>query len=185
MTQPELKTALLWVLDSSTFIHARIVDRVSLLSALRSPIFFPEYVFRFELGSGAHNDTREAAAKCVQRKQIGVKQLTLADIDRIAQMRRKVGLGEIACAIIAEREDGGVLMDDRKALPWLKTNTRVGFWESIEDFLLDAAMQLHLSEFDLKEFDHTLRTNRYQCRFDDLQIEFLRRRANIQNPGDR
>ena len=115
-------SAALWMLDSSTFINALIIDRVTLLLSLRSPAFFPEYVFRFELGANARDETREGATQAVDRRQVGVQKLTLADLDRIAALGapRRVGLGELACAVIAQRTGGGVLCDDWRARRWIE-----------------------------------------------------------------
>lgn len=171
-------TAVLWMLDSSTFIHALIVDRVALIVLLRSEVRFPEYVFRCELGSNAHDVTRSAAEGCVRRNQIGVATLTLADLDRIASLAapRRIGLGEIACAVVAEREEGGVLCDDRRANRWLLERTRPKEWHSIDDVLLDAAANGHIGEHDLVDFQSKLKQNQYDCRC-NLQLEHLQRQA--------
>jgi hypothetical protein len=150
MAQPE-PSATSWLLDSSTFIHATIVDRVALISSLRSPLFFPEYVFRFELGANAKETTRDEAAAQVTRKRIGLQALTLTDLDKIASLSapRKIGLGELACAVIAERLAGGVLCDDWHAKAWLDKRISPPQWESIETILLDAAAKNYIGELDL------------------------------------
>ena len=93
------------------------------------------------IGASAHDDTRQRAVDCVRRNQIGISRLSLADLDRLASLSapRRLGLGELACAIIAERDGGGVLCDDMKAVTWLQAHVRVRWWESIEDVLLDCA----------------------------------------------
>jgi hypothetical protein len=53
----------IWMLDSSTFIHACMIDRIPLLAFLRHPLHFPEYVYRWELGQQAHDSTRGDADK--------------------------------------------------------------------------------------------------------------------------
>ena len=171
--------ASVWMLDSSTFINACIIARVPLFVLLRSPLCFSEYVFRFELGINAHETTRRQAARCVERRQIGIRHLSLSDLDRINELGapRRIGLGEIACAIIAEREHGGVLCDDWHGRGWLEPRVSWVCWESIEDLLLAAAQSGHVSEFDLDDFQHTLELERYKCRF-DLRFEHLRRLAN-------
>jgi hypothetical protein len=164
------------MLDSSTFIHAIIVDRVMLLASLRSPLFFPEFVFRFELGASATEATRDAAAQAVGRKQIGVLQLTLVDLDRLSQVGapRRIGLGELACAIIAERTAGGVLCDDWRAKRWIETRVVVRPWDSIEGVLLEAAARGHIGELDLVDSQRALEKSRYHCRC-DLRLEHLQR----------
>jgi hypothetical protein len=170
----------LWMLDSSTFIHCLFIDRIPLLIDLRKPIFFPEYVLRYELGINARPQTRDEAKKWTGTGKIGVKNLTLADLERIAASSapRKIGLGELACALVAEREIGGILCDDRQAQKWILANIPVHNWECIEDFLLEAAADYHLNEHDLRKHQDVLTANRYTCRFPDLQLEFLYRRAN-------
>jgi hypothetical protein len=167
-------TELLWMLDSSTFIHALIVERVALVVLLRSPLCFPEYVFRFELGPNAHKTTRTEAASFVNRKQIGVANLTLADLDRIASLGapRRIGLGEIACAVIAERRAGGILCDDWRARGWLETRTNTQRWDSIDGVLLEAAAEGRIGELDLVDFQKTLEQNHYHCRC-DLRLAHL------------
>jgi predicted nucleic acid-binding protein len=169
----------IWMLDSSTFINTGHIAQVQLLILLRSPLFFPEYVFRVELGANAHQTTRREAQSWVQKKKIGIRQLLLSDLDRISQLAapRRIGLGEIACAILAEREDGGVLCDDHKGRNWLQSRLSLGCWQSVEDFLLHAAELRYVSEFDLQAFQDTLASNRYQCRY-DLRLEHLRRAVN-------
>jgi len=167
------------MLDSSTFINACYIARIQLLILLRSPIFFPEYVFRVELGVNAHPTTRREAESWVQKKKIGIRQLSLSDLDRISELAapRRIGLGEIACAIVAEREGGGVLCDDHKGRNWLQSRLATTCWQSVEDFLLHAAELGYVSEFDLQACQETLESNRYLCRY-DLRLEHLRRAAN-------
>src|SRR5260370_11477049 len=169
----------LWLLDSSTFIHCCVISRVPLFVLLRSPLFFSEYVFRVELGVNAHDSTRGAAAHWVSRGKIGISSLSLTDLDRINQLGtpRRIGLGEIASAILAERDGGGVLCDDWKGRRWLQTRVTLSRWESIEDVLLDAARSGHVSEFDLDRFQEDLQKARYTCRV-NLRVEHLRRIAN-------
>jgi hypothetical protein len=169
----------LWLLDSSTFIHCCVISRVPLFVLLRSPLFFSEYVFRVELGVNAHDSTRSAAAHWVSRGKIGISSLSLTDLDRINQLGtpRRIGLGEIASAILAERDGGGVLCDDWKGRRWLQTRVTLSCWESVEDVLLDAARSGHVSEFDLDAFQKGLQEARYTCRF-NLRLEHLRRIAN-------
>jgi hypothetical protein len=164
------------MLDSSTFINALIVDRVALVVLLRPDLCFPEYVFRFELGVNARESTRAAVGSWVKRKQIGVANLTLADLDRIASLAapRRIGLGEIACAVIAERREGGVLCDDWRAHAWLKDRTQPKEWHSIDDLLLEAAANGHIGEHDLVEFQITLKQHKYDCRC-DLRLAHLQR----------
>lgn len=169
---------MLWTLDSSTFIHALIVERVALVILLRSPLYFPEYVFRFELGANAHERTRTEAASFVSRNQIGVVNLTLADLDRIASLGalRRIGLGEVACAVIAERRTGGVLCDDWRARGWLEQHTTPQRWDSIDGVLLEAAAKGQIGELDLVDFQRVLEENRYHCRC-DLRLEHLQRQV--------
>ncbi len=54
-------------------------------------------------------------------------------------------------------------------------------WDSIEGFLLDAASQGYISEFELADAQSSLQQNRYHCRF-DLQMEHLQRQANKRTP---
>lgn len=168
-----------WLLDSSTFIHAEIAGQTRLLLLIRKPTYFPSYVYRVELGSNAHEPTRARAQHFVKNGQILLKNLSLEDLDQIAQLKtpRKVGLGELACAIIASRENGVALCDDRKCRNWIKDNLRFTSWQSIEDILLDAAAQSHLSEFELEDIQKLLAKNKYQCQF-DLRSEYLIRRLN-------
>lgn len=167
-----------WALDASTFINFAAIARFSVLVRCRRGLRFPEYVFTFELtGPKAKEPTRVAAEQAVQRGDVTLTQLTLTDLGRIAALGapRRIGLGEIACAIIAERDGAGVLCDDHKAILWLKQSVQPLAWESTEDVLLDAANQLLLSEFDLADAQETLRENRYECRV-DLRSEYLQRR---------
>lgn len=172
-------TASSWLLDSSTFINAAVVDRLPLMLLLRSPIFFPEYVFRFELGTNARQATRQEAVANVTRKRIGVQNLTLADLDTIAAFNapRRIGLGELACAVIANRLGGGVLCDDWRAKAWLNDRMATPDWDSIESVLLEAAARNFIGETDLAQAQRTLEENRYKCRY-DLQIEHVRRNIN-------
>jgi hypothetical protein len=165
-----------WMLDTSTFINAVVVDRVMLMALLRSPLFFPEFVFRFELGINARAATWAAAAHAVNRKQIGVQQLTLADLDRLSHLSapRRIGMGELACAIIAERLAGGVLCDDWHAKKWIEGRVTAKCWDSIEGVFLEAAASGHIGELDLVDLQKTLETNRYHCRC-DLRMEHLQR----------
>lgn len=172
-------TAIPWILDSSTFIHAMIVDRVALVTLLRAPLSFPEYVFRIELGADAKDTTRDAAEDHVKRKRIGVEALTLADLDKIASLGapRKIGLGELACVVIAERLAGGVLCDDWRAKAWLD-DQMAPRWDSIEGVLLDAAGQGYMGELELFDAQRTLARHRYECR-EDLRLVHLQRQMQL------
>lgn len=170
----------LWLLDSSTFINAIAVGQVRLVVLLRSPIAFPEYVFKAELlGERSHAATRDAAKDIVSSGQIKLTSLTIDDLERIAQLNapRKAGLGELACAIIAGREGGGVLCDDWKCRNWMSSHVAPVEWHSIEDVLIEAAERSHVSEYELEEFQRKLTSNRYHCRF-DLRNEYLMRALN-------
>ncbi|MFI5366000.1 MAG: hypothetical protein ACHQ4J_10280 [Candidatus Binatia bacterium] len=175
----------LWMLDSSTFINALAIDRVALLVLLRSPLFVPEYVLRIELGVNARLQTQEGISEWVRRKKIGVRQLSIGDLERIAQLAapRRVGVGELACAIIAERDGGGVLCDDWRARRWLEQETTPACWNSIEDVLVDAAGALHVSEYDLVDFQVKLERARYRCRV-DLRLAHLQRHSYRQHGGE-
>jgi hypothetical protein len=164
------------MLDSSTFIHSCIAGQTRLLIKLRSPLAFPEYVFRVELGSTAHDDTRQAAQQCVSNNQISIKSLSLEELALLASLNapRRAGIGELACVLIAHRERGVVLCDDEKCKSWIRANLNPVVWECIEEVLLEAAEKYHLSEFDLAEIQKTLASQRYLCRY-DLRTEHLRR----------
>lgn len=168
-----------WALDSSTFIHALIIERLWLLPRNRKPLRIPEYVFRVELQSEAHADTAIQAEGFVTAGHAVICQLSLADLDRIVLLGtpRRVGLGEIACAVVAERESGGVILDDWRGRRWLEHRVTVALWESIEDILLLGAAKGHLSEFDLDECEDCLRRNRYVCRV-NLRLAHLSRLVN-------
>jgi len=169
----------LWMLDSSTFINGCIIGQLPLFVLIRSPIYFSEYVFRVELGINAREKTRRQASMCVERSKIGIRQLSLTDLDRINELGapRRIGLGEITSAIIAQREAGGVLCDDWRGRSWLERRVPVTRWESVEDLLLHAAHLNHISEFDLEQFQEALESERYKCRY-NLRLEHLRRLAN-------
>jgi hypothetical protein len=168
-----------WFLDSSTFINGLISGTLPLILRLRNPMHFPEYVFRVELGLNAREETRRQAESLVGRAAIRIERLTVADLDKMAGLGtpRRIGLGEFACAILAERVAGGVLCDDRKAQYWLSGRLTIPAWETIEDVLIDAAMCLEATEYDLLDFQAKLRAGRYECRF-ELRLEFLQRRLN-------
>lgn len=175
----EASSVAFWALDSSTFIHALIIGRLWLLPRDRAPLRIPEYVLRIELNAEAHADTAEQAEGFVGAGHAVMCRLSLADLDRIAAVGtpRRIGLGEIACAVIAERESGGVLLDDWRGRRWLEQRLAVMLWESIEDVLLLGASKGHISEFDLDECEERLRQGRYECRV-SLRNEHLRRRLN-------
>jgi hypothetical protein len=169
----------LWLLDSSTFIHACIIDRLSLLASLRTPLDCPEYVLRWELGQNGHVETRRLAEEALRQGKVRMRRLSLDDLDRIASINapRRIGLGELACAIVAEREEAGVLCDDRNARRWLARRVITVAWETIDDVLLVAAEGGYIGELDLQGYQTTLERNGYHCAC-DLQMEFLSRRFN-------
>jgi hypothetical protein len=158
-----------WRLDSSTFINALAVNRVALLSRVRQPIAFVEYVFRIELaGSGARAATREAAMHEVQRGAIGIDRLTMDDLARMSALSppRRVDIGELATAVVAERVGAGVLCDDHKAVRWLSENLlSVPVWESIEHVMLAAAESCLVAEHELSIIEQRLVEAKYACRF--------------------
>ncbi len=162
----------IWLLDSSTFINMVVIDRIPLLVLLRSPLFFPEYVLRVEL---VREDTKKVADEwCFERNKIAVSTLTIRDLDRIAALGapRKISIGEIACAIIAERDGGGVLCDDRKAIRWLKNHVNPVYWHGVEDVLLDAAKSGYIGEHDLESHERVLLDNKYKC-YCNLRFTYL------------
>ncbi len=169
----------LWMLDSSTFIHACIIDRLPLVAMIRTPLECPEYVLRWELGQHARPETRRAAEEALRQGKLRMRRLSLEDLDRIATINapRRIGLGELACAIVAEREKAGVLCDDRSARRWLSTRVNTFAWETIEDVLLAAAELGFIGELDLQGYQTILHRNGYGCVY-DLQMEFLSRRLN-------
>lgn len=172
-----------WLLDASTFIHAVIVKHVQVLTTMRAPLVVPEYVYRQELvGERAREVTRESAEQAARNGMLAVERLSLADLQRIAALnppKRKCSLGEISCAIIAERTSGGVLCDDHRAVGWMREHIAVVVWESIEHVLIAAAHALRLDEYALDECEQTLATNNYRCR-SSLRNEFLMQRLNSQ-----
>ena len=169
-----------WYLDSSTFINAAAIERINVLVSIRAPISFPEYVYRVELGSNARPGTRTLAEAAVQSGRVTLRQMSLEDLDRISALGapRRIGLGELTCAVLAERDGGAVLCDDWKARGWLLEKITTLVWHSIEDCLLDAASKFLLDEYDLERDEETLRENRYVCRI-KLKEEHLLRRLNI------
>ena len=105
---------------------------------VRSPHYAPAGLVPIEgkLILGGRRDHRTVAAV-----GLGVVQRFVRLVQHDLQggiFQLQIGIGEIACAIIAERQSGGVLCDDRKARRWLADRVAVLKWESIEDILLDA-----------------------------------------------
>lgn len=108
---------------------------------------------------------------------IDVQHLTLDDLARIAALgpRRAAAIGELACAILAERSDSGILIDDRRAQRWLLGKVRVRAWNDTEEVLIDAAHRCEITEYELVTIEATLAENRYTCRV-DLRNEYLMQR---------
>lgn len=169
----------LWMLDSSTFIHTCFIDRVALLLQLRSPLCVAEFVMRWELTQVDHGETRAWADEWIREGRIRIRQLSLDDLDRIVTLKapQRISLGEIASGVIAERERGGMLCDDRRARQWLARQLAVTKWEDIEDFLLHAAERGFLGEMDLWDCQRILEKNHYQCK-GDLRLEHVERLCN-------
>lgn len=165
-----------WVLDSCVFINFHIVGHLRTLVRCRSPLCVPEYVYKYELtGPRSHRDTRESAHAAISTEQISVSFLSVEDLTRIAALGpRSADLGEIACALIAEREGGGVLTDDRSKRR-LSAHMRVRAWQSTEEVLIDAAHRCEITEYDLDAIQEVLARNRYQCRV-QLRNEYLMQR---------
>lgn len=173
-----------WVLDSSVFIHFLIIERFHVLVRCRAPLHIPEYVYRIELtGLRCQESTRTRARTAVSAGHLAVQHLSIEDLTRIASLgpSRKAAIGEIACAILAERHEGGVLIDDRRARRWLEVRVNVATWESTEDVLVDAAHRLEVTESELELFQKALACGNYQCRF-DLKNEYLMQRLARHNP---
>jgi len=169
-----------WVLDSSVFIHFCYIERFRLLIRCRAPLHITTYVYQVELtGPKSHDATRVQALAAVAAGHVDVRSLTLAELARIAELgpRRKAGLGELTCAVIAQRSGAGVLIDDRKARRFLEPHFDVGAWESTEDVLIEAAHRCEVTEFELVEIQACLSTHKYECRC-DLRNEYLMQRLN-------
>jgi hypothetical protein len=156
-----------WMLDSSTFINALIAQKSWLTPIVRSPLYLPEYVLRVELGTGARAETRHEAQDLVSRGKALVAQLTLEDLERVAELcaPKRIGTGEICCAIIAGRTNRGVLCDDHKAHRWLCERIAVAAWESIEEILVAGGVLNHLSEYEVEDCQKLLESNKYICRY--------------------
>lgn len=156
-----------WVLDTSTFIHAIIARRLQIVVAMRQALIVPYYIYAQEMaGPESHEDTRQHAERCLAKEQFRVENLSLEELARIADLHggsRKVGMGEAACAVLAERVRAGVLCDDRKAVVKLQAVTAIERWESIDDVLVSAAHARHLDEYELDKCDELLREQRYTC----------------------
>jgi hypothetical protein len=177
-----------WLLDASTFINALTVGHVRTLIALRAPLLVPEYVYQLELaGPSAKPDTRAEAERCKASGGFQVYRLTLADVRRMAAMdppKRKVGIGELSCALIAERANGGVLSDDHKSRSWIEQRVRIVDWQSIEDVLLAAAHASYVSEYELDDCEHKLLGGKYTCRV-SLRNTFLMQRLSRSGANSR
>lgn len=174
-----------WMLDTCVFINFNVIGHIRALVRCRSPLHVPEYVYKYELtGSRSHRDTRESAHAAVSTGQLTVSFLSVEDLTRIASLGpRSADLGEIACAIIAEREGGGVLTDDR-AQRRLAAHIRVRAWQSTEDVLIDAAHRCEITEYDLDHIQKVLADNRYHCKT-ELRREYLIQRLARHEPQDR
>ncbi|MDH5641372.1 MAG: type II toxin-antitoxin system VapC family toxin, partial [Nitrospira sp.] len=148
----EISNMKIWVLDSSVFIHFMIIEHFHVLVRCRSPLHLPEYVYRVELtGPKCQDATRAQAHAAVSAGDVRLQSLSIADLMRMASLGpgRKAAVGEIACALIAERCGGGMLTDDRKARRWLDVRVRVSTWQSTEDVLIEAAHRLEVTEHEL------------------------------------
>ena len=110
-----------WMINTSTFIHAMIVDRVPLVASVALPSSFPNTFSASSWGTNAKESTRDQANAHVAHKRIGIQGLTLADLDKLALLSapRKIGLGELACLSLRSVWRGGVLCDDWRAKAWL------------------------------------------------------------------
>lgn len=170
----------LHLLDSSTFINAMIIKQLPNLLALKTRINFCEYVYRVELNNNKYKETRQEAQKLVNDGRVGISNLTLDDLDRIAGLDkpRRIGFGEIACAVVAERENGRVLCDDVRARKWIIKRIASLKWESIEDILIQAAFKCLISEYDLDKHQKVLEENNYKCQV-HLRHTYLMQRANV------
>lgn len=170
-----------WIVDASLFVHFCVLERVQLLFRMRRGLKVPEYVYRIELVSpNARQETRERATAAVAGGNMQVQQLTLADVARIAALgpRRSAAVGELACAVLAERQDYGVLCDDRRAQRWLGSRMQLKAWEDIETVLVEAAHRFEVTEYELAALEATLLQNRYACRC-DLRNEYLMQRLAL------
>lgn len=163
MTAPAPK---IWVVDSSTFINFVTIDRVRLLAEMRKPLCATRYVYERELtGPRAHDPTRRQATEAVARGQVRLRSLKLSDLERIASLDvpRRVALGERTCAVLAEREGGAVLLDDKTAKSKLQIATSVSIWQSVEDVLVHAAHEHRLTEYELDDCESKLKDGKYHC----------------------
>lgn len=165
-----------WLLDTCVFINFCVVGQIRTLVRCRSPLRMPEYVYKYELtGPRSHRDTRDGAREAVSAGHVAVSFLTVEDLMRIASLGpRGADLGEIACALIAERQEGGVLTDDR-AKRKLSAHMQVRAWQSTEDVLVDAAHRCEITEYDLDSIQATLSKNKYKCHV-NLREEYLKQR---------
>lgn len=181
MTQGNSAVAKAWVLDTSLFVHFCIVERTRVLFRMRSPTKVPDYVFRTEMtGDRVHQQTREQALQAAKSGTLKVEQLTLEDVARIAELgpRRAAAVGELACAVLAERSHAGVLIDDRRARRCLSGRVSVSDWHDTETVLIDAAHRCEVTEHELQEIESVLGENRYACRV-NLRNEYLMQRLTL------
>lgn len=162
------------------------IGRLRVVTQLHRPLSIPEYVYQQELvGPRARDKTRVAARRTKEDGTVSLEILSLADLQRIAALnapRRKAGLGELACGVLAERLSGGVLCDDRRAVGWMRNEMRVLLWQSIEDVLIAAAHSSHLSESDLDQCERGLLEARYTCKF-GLKNTYLMQLLANRSPG--
>jgi len=85
---------------------------------------------------------------------------------------KRIGIGEICCALLAERQKRGILCDDRKACNWLRDRVAIAIWESIDEVLVSGGVAHHLSEYEVEDCQRLLERSKYKRKY-DLRLAVL------------
>jgi len=156
------------------------INRFYLLKALRYSIITTIHVqLEFENSKQKYPESFTYFNKLVGSKEISKFPLDIEDLVEMSNVpqSKRASDAELSCFVVAKRIGGKVLTDDNKAIKYIKRYIEMpqGSVTQLVEVLIEAYLENHLGDHELKSIQKTLSENKFVIPF-DLSKEAARRR---------
>lgn len=164
-------------IDTCAIIHFMYINRFYLLKLLGYSVITTVYVqLEFEQG---HSDSFTYYSNLVNSGEIlrfPLEIEDLIDMSNVPQSKRASD-AELSCFVVAKRIGGKVMTDDGRAIRYIQRYIQMppGSVTQLVEVLIEAYLENHLGDHELKPIQKTLANNQFIIKM-DLANEAAKRR---------
>lgn len=164
-------------IDTCAIIHFMYINRFHLLKLLGYSVITTVYVqLEFEQG---HSDSLSYYERLINSGEITRFPLEIEDLVEMSNVpqSKRASDAELSCFVVAKRIGGKVLTDDTTAIRYIQRHIQmpIGSITQLVEVLIEAYLENHLGDYELRPIQQTLADNRFVIKL-DLANEAAKRR---------